>query len=226
MANHHRKEILVIGLGRFGRSLVDTLIARDQRVSVVDISEAKINKIASKCEFAKVCDTRDEDTLKMLGVTNFDHVVVAIGSSIESSIITTLLLKDMGIKNLTIKVSSKQHRQAILKLGIPSTNVITPEHEAGERSAHSIACPIVADYISLEGGMYGIVELFPGNSKLTGLNIKESNIKKTYNVNIVAIKRNNQIIIPDGTTNIEQNDSLIIIGDNQSIIRFEQDISL
>lgn len=216
------KDILVIGLGRFGTSIVETLLARNQKVTVVDMSEEKVSRIANRCEFVKVCDTRNENTLRQLGASNFDHVVVAIGSSIESSIITTLLLKDMGIDNLTVKASNRQHQQAILKLGVPYNQVILPEHEMGQKIAHSIANPFVADYVSLEGDRFGIVELHPQKSSITGLALKDCNIKDDYNVNIAAIKRGNSVLVPDGNTIIEETDSLIIIGDNESIINFEQ----
>ncbi|MGL4382598.1 MAG: potassium channel family protein, partial [Bacilli bacterium] len=167
------KDVLVIGLGRFGMAVVNTLLERNQKLTVVDNNEEKINSIASRCEYAKVCDTKNEDVLKQLGVTNFDHVVVAIGSSIESSIITTLLLKDLGVENITVKASNKQHYQALLKLGVPERNVIMPEVEMGEKVAHMISCPIVADSFELEGESHSIVELHPQKFFLTGMAIKD-----------------------------------------------------
>lgn len=219
---YQKKDILVIGLGHFGEAIVDSLLARNQKVSVVDKNEDRIMKYTSKVEFARIADTRDEDTLRSIGVKNFDHVVVAIGSSIEGSIITTLLLKAIGIKNITVKASNAYHEQALLTLGIPKENVIRPEAEAGRRIAHSIACPVVSDYIPLEGDDYGLVELKSINTVLTGKYIKDLNIRNNWNVNIVAIKRNDEIIIPSGDHLIERKDSLIVIGQNADIIKFEQ----
>ncbi|MDL2211589.1 TrkA family potassium uptake protein [Erysipelotrichaceae bacterium OttesenSCG-928-M19] len=215
------KDVLVIGLGRFGSSIVNTLLDNKQRVTVVDMEESRVARYASKTEFVKICDTRDEEALEQLGVNNFDHVVVAIGSHIESSIITTLLLKDMGVNNLTVKASNYQHRAALLKLGIPEGNIIMPEHEMGEKVALTIAIPVIADYVSLLGEKYSIIELFPRKTRFTGKTLKEAQIKEKYNVMIAAIKRDDEIILPNKETMIQENDSLIIIGEDNALNKFE-----
>lgn len=216
------KDVLVIGLGRFGSAIVKTLLDRKQRVTVVDISEARINRFASRTEYAKVCDTRDEEVLEQLGVNNFDHVVVAIGSSIESSIITVLLLKDMGVNNITVKASNFQHRAALRKLGINEGNIIMPEHEMGEKVALTIAVPIVADYVSLIGEKYSIIEMFPRKTLFTGKRLGDVKIKEKYNVMIAAIKRDDEIVLPNKDTIFEENDSLIVIGEDSALNKFEQ----
>ncbi|MDF9867407.1 trk system potassium uptake protein TrkA [Bacilli bacterium PM5-3] len=216
------KDVLVIGLGRFGSSIVETLLEKKQRVTVVDMSEQRINKFSRRAEYAKVCDTRNEEVLEQLGVNNFDHVVVAIGSSIESSIITTLLLKDMGVNNITVKASNFQHKSALLKLGIAPGNIIMPEHEMGHKVALTITVPIVADYVSLIGKKYSIIETFPNKTSLSGHNIKDLDIKRKFNVTIAAIKRDDEVIIPDSNTIIGDNDSLIVIGEDGALNNFEQ----
>ena len=216
------RDVLVIGLGRFGGSIVEKLIERNIRVTVVDISEARVNKYASKTEYAKVCDTRDEEVLQQLGVNNFDHIVVAIGASIESSIITVVLLKDMGVENITVKAINFQHRTALLKLGVDDENIIMPETEMGEKIALRIAFPIVSDYLSLIGEKHGIVEMYPKMTLLAGKKLKDIQTKEQYNVMIAAIKRGDEIIIPNKETIIEKDDSLIVVGENNALLVFEQ----
>lgn len=219
------KDILVIGLGRFGSSVVKKLLDLDQRVTVVDADEKQVNRFASIVEYAKVCDTREETVLKQLGVNNYDHIVVAIGSSIESSIITTLLLKDMGVENITVKASNLQHAAALEKLGIPKSNIIMPEKEMGEKTAQTIAVPIVADYVNLLGNKFSIVELYPKKTNLTGRKLSEINLKQRYNVNICAIRRGEEMIIPNGDTTIIEEDSLIVIGEHKFLEKFEKAIN-
>lgn len=218
------KDVLVIGLGRFGASVVNRLIELNQRVTVVDIDEKRVAKYASIAEYAKVCDTRDEKVLAQLGVNNFDHVVVAIGSSVEASIITTLLLKDMGIENITVKASNSLHRAAIEKLGVSKSNIIMPEAELGQKIAQTIAVPIVADYVDLLGEKFSIIEMYPKLTSLTGKTFRESDVKQKHNVMICAIRRNDEVIIPDGETRILEEDSLIVIGEKEALAKFEQEI--
>lgn len=216
------KDILVIGVGKFGSAIIETLLDNQQRVTIVDISEERISRYANRCEFAKVCDTRNEDVLEQLGVTNFDYVVVAIGSSIESSIITTLLLKDMGVENITVKANNNQHRAALEKMGIPKSKIVMPEFELGEKVGMTIAFPIVADYVSLLGEKYGLIELFPKKTLLSNKRLGDMQIKEKYNVMIAAIKRDEEIILPNRDTIIGENDSLIVIGEDSSLTKFEK----
>lgn len=218
----NQKDILVIGLGRFGQSVVDKLLERGEIVDVVDVNEKVINKYADRVNAARIADTRDESTLEALGVANYDHIVVAIGQNIESSIITTLLLRDMDVTNITVKASSNRHAQALYKLGLSEHNVISPESEAGIRAAHSISCPIVADYIPLLDYKHGLVELYPGNAKLIGKTIRELDLGKRFNVNIVAVKSLDTVDIQGPDYQITGIDSLIIVGDNDAILRFEK----
>lgn len=217
-----QKEILVIGLGRFGQSVVDRLIERNEIVDVVDIDEKVINKYADKVNSARIADTRDESSLEALEVKEYDHILVAIGQNIEASIITTLLLRDMEVSNLTVKASSRRHEQALLKLGLTDYEVISPESEAGMRVAHSISCPIVADYLPLFDQKHGLVELHPGSNKLCNKTIDELNLEVKFNVKIVAIRTVDGIIIPQRSYSITSLDSLIIVGDNESILNFEK----
>ena len=218
------KDILVIGLGRFGGSIVTTLIDRGQRVTVVDNDESKVNRYASVTEYAKVADTRNEEVLKQLGVNNYDHVVVAIGHNIEANIITVLLLKDMGVENLTVKAATFLHRAALLKLGVDARDIVMPEQETGKKIAHSISFPQVADFIPLLESEYGLIELYPGETRLTGHTLEEVNLKYDYNVMVVAIRRGSTIIMPDRNTMIEEQDSLIVVGRVEALEEFESSL--
>lgn len=215
------KDILVIGLGRFGSAIVQTLLERDQRVTIVDVDEKKLQKFASQTEYARVADTRDEEVLAQLGVNNYDGVVVAIGSNIEANIITTLLLKDMGVNEIIVKASNKQHKAALEKIGIEESNIILPEFQAGYKVALQLAHPIVADYVSLLGKQFGIIEMYPKKTHLTNKTLGELKLKEKYNVMVAAIKRDNEVILPSKDTVVGADDSLIVIGDNDSLDAFE-----
>jgi trk system potassium uptake protein TrkA len=216
------KNILVIGLGRFGSAVVDSLLEMEQNVSVVDIDEKSVERYASKVDFAKVCDTREEEVLEQLSVNNFDYIVVAIGYSIESSIITTLLLKGMGVKEIIVKAKNKQHKAALSKLGITKDYIIMPEFESGEKLALLLSYPVISEHINLLGGKYGLIELYPRNTFYTNKTINEINFIRNYNVAVIVIKRDNELILPESDTLILENDSLIIVGQNDALESFEE----
>ncbi|WP_423362832.1 potassium channel family protein [Mycoplasma sp. P36-A1] len=219
MAN--TKDFLVIGLGRFGSSVVKTLLERGQRVTIVDLDERKLLKFQNQTEYAKVADTRDEEVLAQIGVNNYDAVVVAIGSNIEANIITTLLLKDMGVEHLIVKASNAQHKSALLKIGIDERDIILPEVQAGMKVAVQLAHPIVADYVSLIGEKFGIIEMYPKKTHLSNKTLSELKLKEKYNVMVAAIKRGDEIILPNRDTLIGEDDSLIVIGEDDSLDEFE-----
>ena len=218
-----KKDVLVIGLGRFGSTIVENLLSRDERVTIVDIDEKVVKKYASKCENALVCDSADEDVLKQLGVNNFDEIVVAIGNNIEASLITVLLLKELGASRIVAKANNKNHRLALEKIGLPPNKIIMPEAESGRAVGISLSYPVVADYIPLLGGKFSLIETHPKKSFLTGKSFRELNLRSTYKVMVPAIKRNyNEIILPNADTIIEEADSLIVIGENHDLRLFEE----
>lgn len=111
-----KKEFAVIGLGRFGGSVCRTLSEQGMEVLAIDINEDKVNEYASIASQAVVADTTDENVLKSLGIRNFDHVIVAIGDNIQASILTTLILKELGVEKITVKATNDYHEKVLKKL--------------------------------------------------------------------------------------------------------------
>ena len=112
-----RKEFVVIGLGRFGGSICRELSNLGMSVLAIDKNEELVDNYADLVTEAVVADTTDESVLKNLGIRNFDHVIVAIGDDIQSSILTTLILKEMGVKKVTAKALNEYHEKVLKKIG-------------------------------------------------------------------------------------------------------------
>ena len=110
------KEFAVIGLGRFGGSICRELAQLGMEVMAIDSDEDKINEFANIASHAVIADSTDEMVLKSLGIRNFDHVVVAIGDNLNSSILTTLILKELGVKNITVKAQNDYHEKVLSKI--------------------------------------------------------------------------------------------------------------
>jgi trk system potassium uptake protein len=213
-----KKEFAVIGLGRFGGSICRTLSEQGMEVLAIDIDEDRVNEFASIASHAVVGDSTDESVLKSLGIRNFDHVIVAIGDNIQASILTTIILKELGVKHITVKATNDYHEKVLKKIG--ADQVVHPERDMGERIAHNIISNNVLDYLELSDE-HSIVEIV-ASERLDGHSLLELDIRARYGINIVAIKRGNNIIVsPLASEIIRKDDILIVIGADEDIDRFE-----
>ena len=216
-----KKDYAVIGLGRFGASIVRELIELEMDVLAVDIDENRVNEYADIATKSAIGDTTDERVLKNLGLGNFDNVIVAIGDNIQSSILTTLLLKDLGVKHVSVKAQNNYHARVLDKIG--ADMVIHPERDMGKRIAHKLASTSVLDYLELSDE-HSIVEI-RAQENLADQSLLDLDIRAEYGVSVIAIKRGEDIIVsPDPTVNIQRDDILIVIGDDQDLTRFEKSL--
>ncbi|CAG9608629.1 potassium channel family protein [Pseudoneobacillus rhizosphaerae] len=216
-----KKEFAVIGLGRFGGSICRALSEQGMEVMAIDNNEERVNQFAMIVSHAVVGDTTDEAVLKSLGIRNFDHVIVAIGDDIQSSILTTLILKELGVKNITVKAQNDYHEKVLLKIG--ADHVVHPERDMGKRIAHNIISNNVLDYLELSEE-HSIVEIV-ASSKLDGHSLIDLDIRAKYGINIVAIKRQDDILVsPQANEVIRKGDILIVIGADLDINRFEKKV--
>ncbi|WP_275896013.1 potassium channel family protein [Aeribacillus pallidus] len=216
-----KKEFAVIGLGRFGGSICRTLSEEGAEVLAIDVDEDRVNEFANIVSHAVVADTTDEAVLKSLGIRNFDHVIVAIGDNIQASILTTIMLKELGVKHITVKAQNDYHEKVLSKIG--ADTVVHPERDMGRRLAHNLLSNNVLDYLELSEE-HSIVEI-AANRNIAGYSLIELDIRAKYGINIVAIKRNNEIIVsPQATEVIKAGDILIVIGADVDIDRFEKKV--
>ncbi|KSU88032.1 potassium transporter Trk [Priestia veravalensis] len=213
-----KKEFAVVGLGRFGGSICKTLSDQGMEVLAIDTDEEKVNEYASVASHAVVGDSTDEGVLKGLGIRNFDHVIVAIGDNIQASILTTLILKELGVKKITVKAQNDYHAKVLSKIG--ANFIVHPERDMGRRIANSMISNSVLDYLELSDE-HSIVELV-ASKKMAGNTLIDLDIRAKYGINIVAIKRSQDIIVsPQASESIKQGDILIVIGADVNINRFE-----
>ncbi|WP_077247324.1 MULTISPECIES: potassium channel family protein [Bacillaceae] len=216
-----KKEFVVIGLGRFGGSICRALSEQGMEVMAIDVDEDRVNEFAAIASHAVVADTTDESVLKSLGIRNFDHVIVAIGDDIQSSILTTLMLKEIGVKKVTAKAQNDYHEKVLRKIG--ADHVVHPERDMGRRIAHNMISNNVLDYLELSDE-HSIMEIV-ANKVLAGNSLIDLDIRARYGINIVAIKRGREIFVsPQADEKIAEGDILIVIGADSDINRFEQKV--
>lgn len=212
-----KKEFVVIGLGRFGGSIVQELVKLGANVMAVDSNPERVDDFAKIATEAVVADTTDEEVVKSLGIRNFEHVIVAIGEDIQASILTTLILKDLGVPQITVKATDDYHEKVLRKIG--ADHVVHPERDMGIRIANNIMTNNVLDYLELSDE-HSIMEI-KANEKIANHSLVDLDIRKKYGINIVGIKRGEHIIIsPPANEKILLNDVLLVIGADVDINRF------
>ncbi|WP_300348687.1 TrkA family potassium uptake protein [Clostridium sp.] len=212
------KQFVIIGLGRFGASVAKTLYALGHDVLAIDSNEDLVQEISDSVTHAVQMDATDENALRTLGIRNFDVAVVTIGANIQASVMATLLVKDMGIKYIIAKGNSDLHAKVLYKIG--ADRVILPEKDMGVRVAHNLVSSSILDYIELSPD-YSIIEI-ESPKEWHGKNMKELSLRSKYGINVMAIKRHNEVnISPDASDIIEKDDIVVAIGSAEDLTKLE-----
>lgn len=209
----------VIGLGRFGASVAEALYNMGFDVMIIDESAERVQQHNQYATHAVQADTTDEKALKELGIRNFDVVVVAIGADIQASILTTLILKELGVKMIVVKAQNERHGQVLYKVG--ADRVVFPERDMGLRVAHNLISSNVLDFVELSEE-FSVAELAIPRD-MYGKNLADLDIRARFGVNVMAIKSNGKFNIAPGAQDIlNPGDIFIVIGSNHDLKRFEE----
>lgn len=204
-----KKQFIVIGLGRFGTSVAETLYALGNDVLAVDMDEERVQSIADRVTHAVQVDANDEASLRALGIGNFDVAIISIGSDIQANILSTLLVKEMNVKHIITKANNAMHAKVLYKIG--ANRVIFPERDMGIRVAHNLCSSSILDYIELSPD-FSIAEIVTPKDWV-GSSLKELNLRVKYGINVVAIKRDNDInVSPAADEIIMEGDIIVAIG--------------
>jgi trk family potassium (K+) transporter, NAD+ binding protein len=216
------KNFVVIGCGRFGRAIATTLYKLGHDVLAIDSNEEIIQNIAGDVTKA-VTSQIDEQVLREIGVPNCDVAIVSMGSDIESSVITTLLLKEMKIPYIVCKASTEIHEKILYKIG--ADRVVSPERDSGIKIAKNLVSDNILDKIDLDPD-YAIFELITPKSWI-GKSLIELNVRKEYNLNVVAIKKDDDFVItPNPEEPLKENDIILLLGEKKNLKYFEQKIDI
>lgn len=200
--------VAVIGLGRFGRAIALELMATGTEVLGIDTSEEIVQSLNGELTQVVRADTTKEEVLRQLAVDAFDRVVVAIGSDIQSSILTTSILLRMGIPHIWAKAVSDAHGQILTQLGV--AHVIYPEHDMGRRVAHLVRGAAL-DYIEVDDD-YAIVKMGP-NRIVEGKRLGDTNLRQEYGVTVMAVRREGTTWCnADAETVVAAGDTILIAG--------------
>ena len=209
-----KKNVLLIGAGRFGKHMAMQLNQLGHQVMAVDTDENRINDIMNIVTNAQIGDSTNEEFLSSLGIRNFDACIVAIGDNFQNSLETASLLKELGAKKVIARASTGVQEKFLLRNG--ADEVVYPEKQLASWTAIRCTSDNILDYIELDEN-YSIFELSVP-SEWTGKSILQLDIRKKYGISILAIRENGKLhmnITPDTVLSAEK--SILVLGAQKAI---------
>ncbi|SJM55576.1 TrkA family potassium uptake protein [Gulosibacter sp. 10] len=207
---------LVIGLGRFGAAVAGQLDRLGREVLAIDVDAALVQKWSERVTHSAQLDARNIDALKQIGAKEFSIAVVAVGTSLEASVLITANLSDLKIPQIWAKAMSSTHGRILKRIG--ANHVIYPEAEAGERAAHLLNGRML-DFIAFDND-FVLAKMYPPKP-VRNLSLREAEIRSRYNVSVMGVKSPGsefKTATPD--TVISNLDLIIVAGNGEQIERF------
>ncbi len=203
------KNILIIGLGRFGRHMAQKFIENGHEVLAIDDREERADAAIGMIQQVLIGDATDERFMESLGIRNFDLAVIAIGEDFQSVLEITVLLKDLGCKYIVARATRDVHKKLLLRNG--ADYVVYAEREIAERLAIKFGADNIFDYVELtpEIGIYEIAV----PKKWVGRSILELSIRTKYHISVLATKKDNQIYpLPHPNRVFDEEESIMVMG--------------
>ncbi len=215
------RSIAVIGLSSFGHYLCKYLAEGGVQVLAVDKDEQKVDAVKDFVDKAVIAEAGDKETLRELDITEFDAVAISVGEEIDTSVLITLYLRELGVKEIIAKAFTEDHAKILHMIG--ASTIIFPEKDTARRVAHTLKRSNLFEFFPL-GGEYSVVEIAPPEPWI-GKSLAELHLREKYNVQIVMIKElipENTIIIPGGKHVLKDSDVLVLIGANKDLEKVEK----
>lgn len=210
----------VIGLGRFGSALAKKLAESGKEVIVVDQFESKVKQLRTYTEHAFVAEEITKEVLEEIGIASCDTVVVCIGEKVDTSILVTLNVVNLGVRRVIAKAISQDQGDILEKLG---AEVVYPERDMALRLAKKLSMSSVVDYISLENNIE--ISEIKVTERLEGKRILELSIRQNYGLNIIAIEHGGKTDMElDPQYRVKTEDVLVVIGKSENVRKFEESL--
>ena len=206
--NNHKKQFIVVGLGRFGRAIAETLCEAGEEVLGVDSNMDLVEDLRDTLTQTIQMDAMDRDALETLGVQDFDIVFVTMGSDIRASGTIVMLLKELGARRVIAKAHDEFHGRMLEKLG--ADQVLFPERDMGRRVAHSLISGNVIEFMELST-QYSMAEIRP-KPEWIGKTLKELAMRSSMDINVVAIRNGDAVnAMPQPETRISEGDVMLVV---------------
>jgi trk/ktr system potassium uptake protein len=211
------RSFAVIGLGAFGSTVAEELAGFGNQVIGIDIDEQAVSRMAMTLSSAVIIDATDELALREAGIDRYDVALIAIGTDIEASILTTMNLRLLGIGTIWVKAANKTHHRILSKLG--ADRVILPEQEMGRHISQMLNNPVVKDYVNLGNGFSVVNIIVP--ERRNGQQLSALGIGTEHDLRTLALMRGSELVSIDAVDPVlEQDDRLVVLGKRPELRRF------
>jgi trk/ktr system potassium uptake protein len=207
--------VVVIGLGRFGGQVAESLTGLGHEVLGIDEDGEIVQKLSHTLTHVVQADSTDEEALRQIGVAEFSRAVVGIGTDIEASVLTVLALTELGVDEIWAKAISAKHGRILERVG--ARRVVYPEADMGQRVAHLVTGTLL-DFVELDDG-YAIAKVCPPDDMI-GSTLTQLGLRTKHGITVVAVKRvgkEAETAFPD--TAIKHGDTLIVSGPTKNVER-------
>ena len=203
----------VIGLGRFGTALAIALAQAGKEVIAIDRSEEKIKNIRRYTDYAFVAENLSMETLKEIGIQNCDVAIICIGEKVDVSILTTMSAIELGVPHVIAKATSEEQGAVLKKIG---AEVVYPERDMALRLGKKLVSDNFLDFVSLSNSVE--IRQIPVGKMLIGKSVQESDIRRKYNINVLAVKKNGNIDMAiSSDTTLGENATLMVLGEYKEL---------
>lgn len=186
-----KKSFAVMGLGKFGRSIVMEMMRAGADVLAIDMDEEKVKRVAEYVTCAVQADVRDPEAMNVLGISNMDGVVVGMTSNLDAAIMATIYAKEAGVPYILVKAQDEIHEKILKKVG--ADKVIIPERESGIRVARNMVSGSFIDFIELSDRVKMIeLKIKP---EWIGHTLRELNLRKKHALNVIAVRQDGELLV-------------------------------
>ncbi|MBQ1546679.1 MAG: TrkA family potassium uptake protein [Clostridia bacterium] len=204
---------IIIGVGQFGAHVAKRMSELKCEVMVVDVNEERINEILPYVTNAQIGDSTNEEFMRALGVSNYDVCIVTISNSFQTLLETTSLVKELGAKVVVSRAANDVQMKFLLRNG--ADDVIYPEKQTAMRVATKYASKSILDYIELDSSISIYEMKIP--KEWNGKTLMQLDIRKKFNVNIIAVKRAGRMSVPSPDMVMTTDDTALVIGERRNI---------
>ncbi len=209
----------VFGLGRYGLATAKELSAAGAQVLAVDRDEQAVQFAAAFLPLVKCADVTDPAVLEMLGISNFDVVIIAMAEHMEACVMAVMLCKEAGVPTVIVKCASETHSRLLSRVG--ADQVVIPESESGVRLARNLLSSGFVDVMELSGEV-SLIEV-PVKAEWVGKSLIELNLRKKYAINVVALKRGDTIDVTiDPAAPMQEGDTLVVIAETAKLHKLKE----
>lgn len=204
-----KKSYAIFGLGRYGLAVARELVAGGAEVLAIDRSESIVNSLAAEIPLCKCADVTDGDVLRQLDIGSFDTVIIAMAGSLEATVLSTMLCKELGVKTVIAKCYNETHQKILSRVG--ADQVVFPESESGVRLAKNLLSAGFVDLLELSRDV-SMVEVSV-QPEWVGKSLLELNLRRKYGINIVAIREGGTVSVTiDPEKPLSKEARLLVIG--------------